>query len=127
VVVLPCIVLAVAWWAARYRPARVLVAAGLALGALTFAWLTADVLSQHMTLIVDFERTTNPLVAAWRSVLPDGRLVPPGTDLLRAAWVVGLGLLAFWGVRSVRVPTAARGVAPISTRAGISAPERSLA
>ena len=50
-----------------------------------------------MTLVVDFERTTNPLVSAWRAVLPDGRLAPPGTDLLRAAWVAVLALLGVVG------------------------------
>jgi hypothetical protein len=127
VVVLPCLVLAVAWWAAAYRPARVLVEAGLVLGALTFAWLTADVLSGHMTLIVDFERTTYPLVAAWRAVLPDGRLAPPGTDLLRAAWALVLALLAWWGVRSVRAPTVAERGAPVSASERIPTPERSMA
>ena len=126
VVVLPCVVLAVAWWAAAYRPARVLVEAGLVLGVLTFAWLTADVLSGHMTLVVDFERTTNPLVSAWRAVLPDGRLVPPGTDLLRAAWAVVLALLAWWGVRSVRAPAAAVRTTPASAVERIPTPERSL-
>jgi hypothetical protein len=101
VVVLPCAVLGIAWWADRSRAAVVAVAVGCALGALTFAWLLVDVLGGHNTLIVDFERTTNPIVRAWREVLPDGRLVPAGTDALRFAWLAVLALLGWWGVRSV--------------------------
>jgi hypothetical protein len=101
VVVLPCAVLGIAWWAARSRGAVIAVAVGCALGALTFAWLLVDVVGGHNTLIVDFERTTNPLVRAWREVLPEGRLVPAGTDALRLAWLAVLALLGWWGVRSV--------------------------
>jgi hypothetical protein len=134
VVVLPCAVLAIAWWAAAYRPARVLVLAGLALGALIYAWLTIDVLGGHMSLIVDFERTTNPLVRAWRAVLPDGRLVPAGTDLLRAVWLLAVAALAVWGVRSMRRPrlgdggVALPGATPnrIPVQDQMSIPERSL-
>ena len=66
------------------------------------------------------------LVEAWRAVLPDGRLVPSGTDALRAAWVVVLALLATWGVRSMRAPAAATPVHPISENERIPTPERSL-
>ena len=96
VIVLPCAVLAVAWWAARYRP-RILVAIGLAIGAFTFAFLTIEVLSGNLTLIVDFERTANPIVRALRELLPDGRLVPAGTDALRIVWGLVLVALAAWG------------------------------
>lgn len=139
VVVLPCVVLGVAWWAGRYRPARVAVGVGLVLGALTFAWLLADVLGGHTTLIVDFERTTNPLVRAWRAVLPDGRLVPAGTDALRLAWLAVLALLAWWGVRSARSvrcdpstpavaspPEAVTSLEPVRIPAEAARPERSL-
>ncbi len=113
VIVLPCAVLAIAWWAARYRPAQILVAIGLAIGAFTFAFLTVEVLTGNLTLIVDFERTANPIVRAFRELLPDGRLVPAGTDALRVAWALALVALAAWGVRSVRRPRAERSrVAP---------------
>jgi len=104
VVVLPCAVLAVAWWAAHYRPARALVVVGGVLGAVTFAWLTAEVLTEHMTLIVDFERTTNPVVRGLRAVMPDGRLMPAGTDALRAVWAAVVLALAAWGVSTLRRP-----------------------
>jgi hypothetical protein len=102
VVVVPALVLAVAWWAARYRPARVLVAIGLALGAATVAWLAVDTWTDHIRLVIDFESTTNSFYRLWRLALPDGRLRPPGTALLRALWFAVLGVLAVWGWRSVR-------------------------
>jgi hypothetical protein len=108
VVVLPCAVLAVAWWANRYEPARALVVVGGVLGALVAAWTVGDVLAGHMTLVVDFARTTNPVYRAWRLVLPDGLLHPAGTGALRVAWIVAFGLLAWWGVRSVRPRVDAR-------------------
>jgi hypothetical protein len=104
VVVVPLAVLATAWWANEYAPGRVLVAALGALGVLTTAWLAADVLAGHMTLVVDFARTTNPLYRAWRTALPDGLLQPSGTAVLRVAWLAGVAVLAAWGVRSVRAP-----------------------
>ena len=96
------------------------------LGALTFAWLTAEVLPATCTLIVDFERTTNPLVrglarAAARRARRAGR-----HRLLRAVWVVVLALLGYWGVRSVRAPAVAVRAAPVSARDRIPTPERSL-
>ena len=116
VIVLPCAVLAIAWWAARYRPAQILVAIGLAIGAFTFAFLTVEVLTGNLTLIVDFERTANPIVRALRELLPDGRLVPAGTDALRVVWALVLVALAAWGVRSVRRPRAERSRVAAATR-----------
>jgi hypothetical protein len=126
-------VLAVAWWAGRYRPARVLVALGALLGALAFAWLTVEVLTGHLTLIVDFERTTNPIVRGLRGVLPDGRLAPAGTDLLRVVWAIAVLALAAWGVASVRrrderdalVPVAITGAGEPVARSLVSDLERS--
>ena len=110
VVVLPCVVLAVAWWAERYRPARVLVTGGAVVGALFIGWVVIDVLAGHMTLIVDFGRTTNPLSHAWRALLPDGLVQPPGTAVLRLAWLLVVAALAVWGVRSMGEADANDGV-----------------
>ena len=103
VVVLPCLVLMVAWWAKQYAPARRLLAAGAVLGAAVFAWLVVEGLA-GLTLIDDFETTTNPLVRSWRLLLPDNRLDPPGAALLRAAWYGAFAALAVWGWRSVAGP-----------------------
>jgi hypothetical protein len=101
VVVTPCLVLAVAWWAARVEAVRPWLAAGAALGALTFAWLTVDGLA-GLRLVTEFETTTNPFYRLWRHALPDGLGLPAGTAALRALWYALLALLAVVGVRSVR-------------------------
>jgi hypothetical protein len=100
VVVLPCAVLAVAWWAGRYARARPLLVVGAVVGAVTAAWLTIEGLLGRR-LVTGFQGTTNPLYRLWRLVLPDDRLVPPGTVGLRALWCVALALLATWGWRSL--------------------------
>jgi len=46
--------------------------------------------------------TTNPWYEVWRVVLPDDRVQPAGTLLLRALWLGIAVLLALWGWRSVR-------------------------
>lgn len=101
VVVLPCLVLAVAWWVDRYVPARKWLVTAAALGALSFVWLTVEGLVGHRHLIVGFESTGNPWYRFWRLVLPDDRLEPAGTELLRLAWIAIAVLLAAWGWRSV--------------------------
>ncbi|HEX6310334.1 MAG TPA: hypothetical protein VF152_01765, partial [Acidimicrobiia bacterium] len=101
VVVLPCAVLAIAWWAARYARARGWLAAGAVAGAGAVAWLTVEGLLGHRRLVVGFEDTGFPLYRLWRLALPDGRLVPPGTTLVRALWYLAVAMLAAWGWRSV--------------------------
>jgi hypothetical protein len=101
VVVVPCIVLAVAWWVARSRVAfTVLVITG-AIGALTFVWFTVESIFWDRRIIINFWETGNPWYRAWSLTLPDGRFQPAGTDLLRAVWFVVLAGLALWGWRSV--------------------------
>ncbi len=102
VVVTPCLVLAVAWWAGRVRAVRPLVAAAGALGALTWAWLVVEVLRRQRTLIVDFEQTGNPWYRLWRAVLPDYR--HPGLDdwLLQALWLALLAVAALVALRTER-------------------------
>jgi hypothetical protein len=100
VVVLPLAVLAVAWWTTVWAPARVVLAAGLGLGALTYVWLLLEGLAGRLTLVVDFETTSAPAVRALRPLLPDLRLHPAGTGWLLAAWLVLLGALAVAGWRS---------------------------
>jgi hypothetical protein len=105
VVVVPCLVLAVAWWvegAARWVGRAV---SGLGLVAMAlWAWLVLEVLDGRRTLIVDFEQTSNPLYRAWRAVLPDYRDPTPTTWLLQSAWLVVLGALALWAWRAAAVP-----------------------
>jgi hypothetical protein len=101
VVVIPLAVIAVAWWAAVWAPARVALVAGLFLGAFTYLWVLVEGLAGRLTLVVDFETTTAPVVRVLRPLLPDLRLRPSGTTLLFVLWIVVLAALAFGGWRSV--------------------------
>ncbi len=101
VVVVPCLVLAVAWWAEVAsawvrRAVPVLGAAAVVL----WGWLVVEVLDGRRTLIVDFEQTSNPLYRAWRALLPDYRDPTAATWLLQSAWLVVLGALALWAWRA---------------------------
>jgi hypothetical protein len=104
VVVVPCLVLAVAWWVAQARWARPLLAATAAFGLVAWAWLVAEVLSGHRTLIVDFEQTANPLYRAWRSVLPDYRHPSVDDWVLQAVWLAVLAAAVLAALRSTRSP-----------------------
>ena len=94
VVVLPCVVLAVAWWAGRTRPVRAVLAIAGAFGVLAWGWLVAEVLDRQRTLVFDFESTANPLYRAWRVLLPDYRHPTTGDWMLQGAWFAALAALA---------------------------------
>ena len=102
VVVVPCLVLAVAWWAGRVRAVRPWVAVTGVVGAVNWAWLVVEVLDRRRTLIVDFERTANPLYRAWRVVLPDYRSPGLADWALQTGWIVVLGLAVALAVRTTR-------------------------
>jgi hypothetical protein len=101
VVVVPCLVLAVAWWAGRVRAVRPLLAAAGAVGVLSWGWLVVEVLDSRRRLIIDFESTANPLYTAWRTLLPDYRHPGTGDWLLQAGWLVALGVAAVTAVAAV--------------------------
>jgi hypothetical protein len=102
VVVLPLAVLATAWWAAHAGPlVRRCLALAAAAGALVFAWVVTEALLGRLTLVVDFETTTNPLYRAWRHVLPDYRHPTAATWALHVAWMAVVAALAVAGWRSV--------------------------
>jgi hypothetical protein len=111
VVVLPCAVLAVAWWVGQVRsriPFQAVVATGIA-GAVTWLWLVVEVLQRgDVTLIGTFEATSNPLYRAWRAALPDFRHLGTGDWLLTGLWLAALiaGTMAAVG-SSRRRPDAA--------------------
>jgi hypothetical protein len=105
VVVLPCLVLAVAWWTSQLRdPVARRVRAALALltaaAVAMWGWLLVDVFARRVTLIVDFERTRSPLYRAWRVLLPDYRDPTSATVALTVIWLAALAALAIWGWRS---------------------------
>ena len=105
VVVLPCVVLAVAWWvgtlAGPVRRRAVAAIAGLgALGVLLWGWLVVEVLQGRLRLIIDFEATRNPVYRVWRQVLPDLRGGGAARPVLTVLWAAVLAALAWWGWRS---------------------------
>ena len=101
VVVVPCLVLAVAWWAGRVPAVRPWIAVAGVVGAVNWGWLVVEVRRRQRTLIVDFESTTNPLYRGWRAVLPDGRTPTARDGVLLGIWLAGLGLAAIVAARRV--------------------------
>ena len=89
VVVLPVVVLAVAWWVADVAPrARPFVAAGAVVGAATFAWLAVEGLLSRLTLVADPWATSGP-----------HRLLRPLLPALRdPGWVDEAGLVVWAAV-----------------------------
>jgi hypothetical protein len=109
VVVVPCLVLAVAWWAGHTRAARVFVVVAGVFGALAWAWLVAEVLDRRRTLIFDFESTANPLYRAWRLMLPDYRHPEAGDWVLQVAWFAALAAVAVLALHASRSRSSAAG------------------
>jgi hypothetical protein len=85
--VLPAAVLAVAWAADRLQVVRRLASLALVVGAATYAFLVVEGWRRDLTLVVDFEKTANPLYRVWRAVLPDYRNVTATTWVLQTAWL----------------------------------------
>ena len=106
VVVLPLVVLAVTWAVQRLgRPALIALRAGLAWGAVTFAWLVVEGVAGAVTWVIAFEETTNPLVRAARLLLPDLRTLGPRDQGLFAAWSLVAAVLAAAGWQFAHQPS----------------------
>lgn len=99
VVVLPLVVLAVAWWVGQRRALTWVVGGLGAVGAITWLWLVAEVLELERTLVVDFWETEALTYRAWSALLPDGGLF--STDRVGLlAWTAVLAVLGYAGWRS---------------------------
>lgn len=94
VVVLPLVVLAVAWSAERVRLRAGLVT-GLVLGASTHAWLVAG----DSTWVLDPWSTGAPVVRLLRPLLPDLRTPATGDEIRSWAWTAVLLAVAVVGWR----------------------------
>jgi hypothetical protein len=105
----PCVVLAVAWWAGRLRVVRGALAVAVAFGVLAWGWLVAEALDRRRTLVFDFDATANPLYRAWRVLLPDYREPNAGDWLLQAAWFAALAAVALLGQHVSRSCSSAAG------------------
>jgi hypothetical protein len=94
VVVLPCVVLAVAWWAAQDARRVTYVAIAGVFGASVFAWFVVQGVLGNLTFVVTFESITYPLVNAWRLLLPDYRDGTAVDWALHSLWLVAVVVAA---------------------------------
>jgi hypothetical protein len=102
VVVLPLLVLAVAWWAGRVPVVAGVAAVLGVVGAVGWLWVLAEVvLLDDRRLIIDFADTTNPVSRLWRLALPELRTPLAGDWLRYAGWAALAGAAAVVGWRSV--------------------------
>lgn len=101
VVVLPCLVLATAWWVGRVRAALPWLVGAAIAGMVLWAWLIVEVLRGDLRLIIDFADTSNPLYRGWRLVLPDLRAGGAAAGVVRWLWTAAFAVLAWVGWRSV--------------------------
>jgi hypothetical protein len=100
VVVVPLAVVAIAWWVERLGVVgrRLALGAGT-LGVVAYVFLLAGVLGGRHTLIVDFDRTLDPVVRGAQYLLPDGLVQNAGTWWRLAAWAAGLATLGVWAAQ----------------------------
>jgi hypothetical protein len=108
VVVLPCLVLATAWWAGRTWEAGRLGTwrswspwiVATAFGLLAWGWLVVVGWDERITLVFDFTRSGNPVQRLWRDVLPELRESSSLTTVLTVGWYLVVAALAWWGWQS---------------------------
>ncbi|MFQ5554802.1 MAG: hypothetical protein ACE5GC_05460 [Acidimicrobiia bacterium] len=118
VVVLPVVVLVIAAWVGDGSPRRMMAGLGAGIvGVASFVVLAVEATAGRLTLIVDFERTLNPLYRVWRVVLPDYRTGSVSTWLLHGLW---LALVAGAVYVARRSPNRA---SPMGMKAGFGCPE----
>jgi hypothetical protein len=124
VVILPLVVVAIAWAVDQFRAlVGPLLVAG-ALGMATWCCTAFEAATRRRTLVVDFERTANPWYRAWRSVLPDGRAAGLGTDLRTALWWLVVAATVVVGVRlAARRPGGSSRESP-GRRSGVAEPNQ---
>lgn len=102
VVVLPVVVVAVAWLVGRHAALLGLTLAGCAVGVFNWLWLVAESSVGRRTLVTDFEPTANPVYRAWRVVLPDHRDFDAGSVVVTGVWVLLLAAAGVWAAVSAR-------------------------
>jgi hypothetical protein len=102
VVVLPAVVVAVAWFASRVRNVVWVIAVLGVVGIVNWVWLVVEASTDRGTLIVDFFETANPLYQGWSTVLPNGATESASDIVGFVVWGLTLVGLAFAGWRSVR-------------------------
>lgn len=100
VVVLPLAVLLIAAWVEEGRRRLPVLAAAGALGMIAFGFLLVEGLANHLTWVVDFGTTANPLYQTYSALLPDYLAPTTTTWVLHGSWVAVVVLLGWLGWRS---------------------------
>lgn len=117
VVVLPLLVIAVAWWADSRPAVTPLMLALGAIGVVSWSWVLVEAYLGQLTLIVDFWETGNPLFAAWRLLLPAHFEPNHLTGLLIGVWSALLVGAAIWGYATQPLPISPQGASARTVRA----------
>ena len=86
VAVLPLFVVLLAKAVGRNRRRLSFAIAGAAIGTFSWLWLVYETSTGKHTLIVDFERTSNPWYQLWQNLLPDHQIMSASDHVLTAAW-----------------------------------------
>jgi hypothetical protein len=112
VVVVPLVVVAIAAWVDGLAPiAQRAIAVVAAVGVLAYTLLVWGATAQWHTLVVDFERTPNPVLWLIRPLFPDLRADGWVTDVQAVLWVVALVVPVLLAcVPAIRRHRAIRGV-----------------
>lgn len=101
VIVLPALVLAIAWWTERGARRAVVATLG-GVGVLSYLWLVAEGLAERVTWVVDFFETSNPWYRVAASVTPDYLDPTTTTWVLHGLWLAVAAALVLVGWRSER-------------------------
>jgi hypothetical protein len=88
VVVIPCLTLAIAWWAQHVSIAPRALWMCAALGASVYLWLVVQILVTDTRLVTTFDELTHPWWAIARLVLPDLRADRSSDTLLLFGWAL---------------------------------------
>ena len=102
VIVLPALVIGIAWWTARGLRRSWIVGGLGAIGVVSYLWLVVEGVAGRLTWVVDFFDTSNPWYRLAAEVTPD-YLDPTGTTwLLHGLWLGIAAALVVLGYRSER-------------------------
>jgi hypothetical protein len=96
VVVLPCAVLAIAWWAGKWMRRTAITGALAALGMFIYAWIVVEGLAGNLTWVIDFHGTSNPVYQWWVGLLPAYSDPNAQTWILHGLWIAAALVLVAW-------------------------------
>ena len=94
--ILPLVVILLAAAVDKNRRAFQAVVLASLLGTISWLWLVFETSTGRHTLIVDFERTTNPWYRLWSRFLPDHQVMSTADHFLTAIWSAALIFGCWW-------------------------------